>query len=277
MSGSHRSRPRAARAQRRTAVVAVLLALVVAVLGTVQAQAASLPVQFAPYVLHSAAFTRACTGPVQVRPSGNVDGYGRYTHVTVTGLSGTCGTGYLGVRTASGAVIADGTAAVTGGGFTLTVPAFTPPSGTDGKAVVTVDTWPVSATWAPPTNPLGTCVAIDASTGQRNGDCTVTDISVQAVWGRPGHRTINLNVTLSGSYPTDWFQQQYEVVLNLAGVVPANWQWSTSSASGNSWTEYPGAQCSDLPLLHTYAPAWAWFGQPVFLQLNESGPGGLCS
>lgn len=265
------------------ASVGFALVLFAALAGVVRAEAAGLALDATSAVWHSQVFARTCAGPAQVRPSGSADGNGRYTHVAVTGLTGTCGTGYLGLRTASGTVLANGTAPVSGGGFTLTVPAFTPPSSTDGKAVVTVDTWPVAATWAPPTNPLGTCVAVDSATGLSNGTCTIVAITNDRMWGDTGKRSINLQVSLLGTAPVNWRTQQYEVVLNLAGVVPSDWTWSTSgvTGSGSGWAAAPGSRCSDLPLLHVYAPAWAWDGSKVYMRLDESrsgsGSGALCS
>ena len=276
MSTSLRHEP-PRRRWRPSRLVGLAIAAVVLALSAVVADAAGLSLSgSAPYV---ASFARTCTGPVVVAPAGPASN-GTYTRIAVTGLNSSCaGSGYVSLRTRSGTVVVDTSAPVSGGVFAVTVPAYTPPSASGGTVFVSVGSWPVAATWTPPVSGLGTCVTVDPTTGQQIASCTITSIAMKNpkkdTWGNPGARYINLEVSILGPDPWPPYpqtpnpQERFDVVLNLAGVVPTDWNWATSSASGNSWTAAPGALCSDLPLLHVFAPTWAWNGSSVFLQITE--------
>ena len=134
---------------RTAGLVVTVLVLVVVVLGTGVASAARLVLAPSgrPY---AAALARCATGPATVAPSGTAVS-GRYTQVTVTGLSGTCATGRVILATSAGAVLLDGTGTVAGGAFTATTTtSFTAPTESTARVFVAGDGWPVAAAWSPP-------------------------------------------------------------------------------------------------------------------------------
>ncbi|UJP40954.1 hypothetical protein [Cellulomonas palmilytica] len=150
--------PTRARAVRRHPVVALLVVLAVAVMSVAGAQAAGLSL-LAPTRPTAQQLARCAPGPVTVSPTGTATA-GQFTQVAVSGVSGSCTVGA--VRVASGAAGAwtqsfvSSSSAISGGTFTATGAAFTPPVTANGRAWVTVNGWPVPATWtyAPPAGPV---------------------------------------------------------------------------------------------------------------------------
>ena len=270
--------------RRRLRLLATLLAgLVVVLAATVQAQAVGLGLSSAGLTWHSGTFSRTCSGPVTVSPVGAAVN-GTYTQLAVTGLNSTCaGTGYVSLRTSAGTVVVDRTAAVSGGGFTVTASAYTPPTATDGKVFVSVDTWPVAATWVPLGTSLGTCTVVSVNSGTTTGkSCTVVGYRVvDNNDGAPvGSRTWHVYLTINAQMSSNG-SQEAELQLNLAAAgLPANWQWGNAGVVTGNLIPYPGAPCSALPTLHAYAPGWAGNGTEVYFDVveNRTGVSGLaCS
>jgi hypothetical protein len=187
------------RASRRLAVSAVvaLVCLLVAGLSTAGAAGLRLKGGTSPY---DATRPRCSAGPAAVAPSGTATA-GQYTQVRVTGLTGTCGTGRVVVSTSAGTVVLDGTGAVSGGAFTATTTTpFTPPSTSAGKVFVSVDTWPVSATWSFAPSTGGSCVILGPN--PQGATCAVafgadTD-------GRDDVYNIKATVTTTSTTPVQW-------------------------------------------------------------------------
>ena len=258
--------------RRRPLLLAVALAAVVALLGSAQANASSLALSFAPFTMGSSTFARGCTGPAQVAAA--QDSSGQYTKVVVTGLTGSCTTGHVGVAVSGGTVVAQGDAPVTNGGFTVTVPAYTPPSGTSGQVVVTTATWPVASRWVAPAVGFGTCAVVTAAGKPTSTTCTIS--SLKAVSNGDGHtagsRTDQLYMTLAMSAPPGK-NEQVLLVLNLAAAtgLQSDWMWSTTMVYGGNLSAYPGQACSALPSLRAYGPSWSANGSSLYFWMAEGG------
>jgi hypothetical protein len=135
---------------RTAGLVLAVLVLVVLVLGTGVAHAARLTA-VGPARPYAAALARCATGPATVAPTGTPVA-GKYSQVVVTGLSGTCTAGRVLLATTAGTLLLDGTGTVSAGRFTATAATpFVPPTASGARVYVSVGTWPVAATWAPPT------------------------------------------------------------------------------------------------------------------------------
>jgi len=186
-------------ASRRVAVsaVVVLVCLLVAGLSTAGAASLRLAGGTSPY---DSVRPRCGAGPAAVQPTGTATA-GQYTQVRVTGLTGSCGTGRVVVSTSAGTVVLDGTGAVTGGAFTATTTTpFTPPSTSTGKVFVSVDTWPVPATWsfAPATG--GSCVIL----GPNPSGATCAVAFGPDTDGRADVYNIKATVTTTSANPVQW-------------------------------------------------------------------------
>ncbi len=187
------------RVSRRFAVSAIVALLCLAVAGLSTAGAASLRLVggTSPY---DQVGPRCTAGPAVVQPTGTATG-GQYTQVRVTGLTGTCASGRVIVSTSTGAVVLDGTGTVAGGAFTATaaVP-FTPPSSSSGKAFVSVDTWPVPASWTFAPVSGGSCVVV----GPNPSGATCAVSFGPDTDGRADVYNIKATVTTTSQQPVQW-------------------------------------------------------------------------
>lgn len=191
--------PTRARAPRRHPVVALLVVLALAVLSVAGAQAAGLSLM-SPVRPTAKQLARCAPGPVTVSPTGTSSA-GQFTQVAVSGLAGGCTIGA--VRVASGstgawtqAFVSSSSSAITGGAFTATGPAFTPPVTGSGRAWVTVNGWPVPATWAytPPAGPV--------SPG--NGNTVMPNIEWTLVTNNPVQVCFTATVSTTSTTPVPW-------------------------------------------------------------------------
>ncbi|GIG22566.1 hypothetical protein Cch01nite_32900 [Cellulomonas chitinilytica] len=191
------------RASRRVAVSALVALLCLAVAGLSSAGAAGLRLAggASPY---DSTGPRCSTGPAVVQPTGTVVA-GRYTQVRVTGLTGTCSTGRVIVSTTTGTststVVLDGTGTVTAGAFTATTATpFTPPSSSTGTVFVSVDTWPVPATWTFAPAGGGSCVVL----GPNPSGATCAVSFGADTDGRADVYNIKATVTTTSANPVQW-------------------------------------------------------------------------
>lgn len=188
-----------ARARRHHPVVALLVVLAFAILSVAGAQAAGLSLT-SPTRPSAKQLARCAPGPVTVSPTGTSTA-GQFTQVAVSGISGSCTVGA--VRVASGAAgawtqvfVSSSSTAVSGGAFSATGTAFTPPVTTSGRAWVTLNGWPVPATWAyaPPAGPV--------SPG--NGDTVMPSIEWTLVTNNPVQVCFVATVSTSSATPVPW-------------------------------------------------------------------------
>ena len=269
----------------RFRLIAALTVLVLGLLGVAEASASAIPLSSVGAVWHSATFSRPCAGPVLVTPMGNPNGAGKYSQAAVTGLSGSCTTGYLELRDSYGTSLISGTGTISGGVFSVSTSSgqYTPPSAANARLFVSGNTWPIKATWMP--SIYGGCTVVVAATGATTTKaCSITSLTAVSNGdgaGR-GYRTDHLYLALSApTMATDGSEKAY-VVLNLgaASGLPNNWQWGNAGVTTGNLTPYPGDRCSALPMLQAYAPGWAANGAQVYFDAleNRTGASGLvCS
>jgi hypothetical protein len=267
-----------ARPGRRSAVVVLvgIVCLLVAGLQTADAARLRLATTTKPAV---ALQSRCGTGPVTVRPTGAATA-GRYTQVRVAGVDGPCRGGRVVVYTTSGVVALDGSGTLSAGAFTAsTTTAFTPPGASTGRAYVTLDGWPVAATWnpAPVSVPVVTCRVLHPTAGQT---CAAVVTSVVS-WGYPSATEYNAYVQVSSTSPAT--DVEWEVTVNLADAalpfVARSMTHNNQSQLGPGWT------CAQLPALvltgqATSSSALVGGGRVVDVYLNgraTAGSGSLYS
>lgn len=189
---------------------------------------------------------------------------GTSSSVQVAGVATACAG--LSVRVviydpATGAVQAASTSPVTvpvGGGVVTVATTGYAPSATD-RASVTIDSWPVPATWAY-TQPYPICGVYRLVNGvetARPATCTVTGLSAAARWGTSGSRLANVDIAFAyagATYP-DYFK--FTVDLSTTSGLPADWSWATSGFSGGNLVVSPSYPCSSLPVLAgSSVPSW---------------------
>lgn len=225
------------------ALIALIALAVLVALTVVPGYAAGLTLvgKARPFAVTSA---RCTNGPLTVFPSGTVTG-GKYTSVTVTGISGSlCTTGRVIVYGSSspGTIVFNGTGTVSGATMTSTSTAFTPPSSSGASAYVTLNGWVVPATWsfAAPL-PLISC----SSPSDPTATCTAVLFGTPDKWGGPPNTDYNAYFDISSSAATT--SVRWQVTINLAD---ATFPFVARSMNANNQSQLAsGWTCSQLPTL----------------------------
>lgn len=264
---------------RRAVRAVVVASSFVVLVGVSQASAAQLALTGAQRP-HSSSYQRCDDGVGVTTPSTS----GASTSVQVSGIAAACAGATLSatVYDPSTGASSTGSATVPAGGGAVTldpVLAYTP--GVATRALVTLATWPVLATWIyTPVTTYPTCAVyriVDRVDTLQPGKSCTASVAVRDYWGTVGSRSANVDVAFTytgASYP-DYFR--FTVDLRTAGL-PAAWSWTTAGTSGGNLILAPSYRCSSLPILTGSSdPSWGPTGSLQFQLAEARGAGATCA
>lgn len=268
---------------RRTAGpwLAVILATLLLGSGTASASQLSL---VGPTRAVATSVARCGSATVAVTPDGTASAGGTYTRVRVSGVPSGCTLGTVRVAGRTGTtwaqvVVAQPAAAVASGAFTVTVPAFVPPTTTAGSVWVTLDGWPAPASWTFTPQVTTGCVVRTASGTVTGKACSVTNFRVDNSWGVAPNREANSSFTVVAPTVDYGAGEIVRVTLDFSTAVgmPSGWRWTTTGVGPGNLVAVPGTSCSTLPVIVADVAAW---NTNVFVPIKENRAGGsgfVCS
>lgn len=275
--------------KRRRAAASAAIVLAASFLALDGASASSLVLD-GPTRASTTSLARCGNATVVVEPSGAAAADGSYSRVRVSGVPSDCRRGTVRVARRSGAAtwqqfVAVGPAAtVDTGAFEIDVPGYVPPATEVGSAWVTLDGWPMPATWTYIPPPPNRCVVVDPSGNVTAQPCRVTGLRMDTPWPDPQRppRTTNVYFTVAAPELT-WNTGTVRITLDLSTVsgIPSSWDWSTTTLGGEQLTLASGTSCSSLPVVVLDGPAWVEnYDVELGLSISEGsapGSGPVCS
>lgn len=239
------------RVRRRPALVAVVGALLLALVGAslAQASALTLTTRLKPFATSQSRCTSQTVGVTNAATSNTTPSV-VLTNVDTTGCAGSALVVTVydpAVTTWPAARRLEATGTVTTATATLTAAngTFTPVAGL--KVHVTIGGWQVPATWTytPPAGPVNTCQVRNSNgTLDDQKPCSVVSAPSAKYWGNNGAGQGNFDVGFSA--PGISNTQYVTFTVTIPGA-PAWWTWSTSGLTSANNGAQVTSSCSALP------------------------------
>jgi len=239
------------RVRRRHALVAVVGALLLALVGAslAQASALTLTTRLKPFTTSQSRCTSQTVAVTNAATSGttssvllsNVDTAGCSTRALVVTVYDPTVTTWPAARRLE----ATGTVTTASATLTAASGSFTPAAGL--KVHVTIGGWQVPATWTytPPAGPVNTCQVRNANgTLDATKPCSIDTAPSANFWGSDGSGQGNFSVGFSA--PGIANSQYIAYTVTIPGA-PAWWTWSTAGLTGSNNGAQVTSSCSGLP------------------------------
>ena len=270
-------RRRLPRVRRRPALVAVVGALLLALVGAslASASALTLTTRLKPFAASQSRCTSQTVAVTNAATSGttasvvlsNLDTAGCGGDPVVVTVYDPTVTTWPAARR----LVASGTVTTATATLTAATGTFTPAAGL--KVHVTIDGWQVPATWTytPPAGPVNVCQVRNANgTVDSTKPCTVSGTPSSGYWGNPGSGQGNFSTSFSA--PGIANSQYVSFTVTIPGA-PAWWSWSnaglTSINNGGSVT----SSCSSLPTFSGRLGSNIGASPNVFVSFRENRTG----